>query len=291
MSRRTTCHRPPRRFAVALLALALLTGCDDGRDPLFSPLAVPPGLDLLPDDRAGIVVQPVSGVSEPFATEMAQSIAAALQAENVPASLRGGAASSYFLNAEIAMARNGDGTVILRLLWDLAAPDGSLIGSHEQRRNAPEPDTGTGALLAAMATEAAPQIAAMLQGDLPPPPLPVAPEAISVVPIEGAPGSGARELAAALAGSLPLYGVALAQAGGGRFQLHGEVTVTAVDPQTERISLLWRVIDDTGRELGQMAQDNTIAAGSLDGPWGEVAYLIADGVAAGVAEILARAGG
>lgn len=278
--------------AAAVLAFAALAGCDDGRDPLFSPLAVPPGLDLLPSDRAGVVVQPVSGVSEPFATEMAAAVAEALQRENVPASPRGGgAASSYFLNADIAMARHGDGTVTLRVLWDLAGPDGTLIGSHEQRKSAPEPDAGTGALLTAMAAEAAPQIAAMLHGESPPAPLAVAPDAVSIEPIEGAPGSGARDLAAALAVSLPLYGVNLSSQSGSRYRLHGEITMTPLDAATERISLLWRVTDDTGLELGQMAQDNTIAAGSLDSHWGEVAFLIADGVAAGVAEILARGGG
>jgi len=38
-------------------------------------------------------------------------------------------------------------------------------------------------------------------------------------------------------------------------------------------------------------QENDIAAGSLDGAWGEIAFLVADGVASGVAEILERSGG
>ena len=77
------------RSVLAVAALLALAGCDDGRDPLFSRLAVPPDLELLPTDRAGVVVQPVSGISEPFATDMAVAMAEALQESNVPASVHG----------------------------------------------------------------------------------------------------------------------------------------------------------------------------------------------------------
>lgn len=73
------------------------------------------------------------------------------------------------------------------------------------------------------------------------------------------------------------------------FRLEGDVAVTPVDGATERITLRWRVIAADGAELGRLDQQNDIPAGSLDGAWGEVAFLVADGVASGVAAILERA--
>ncbi|MEZ5670444.1 MAG: hypothetical protein R3F55_24025 [Alphaproteobacteria bacterium] len=282
-------------IAAALAALLALAGCDDGIDPLFSRQALPPGLALLPADRVGIVVQPVTGVSEPFATEMAAAAADALQQRNVPASLRGGAASSYFLSGDMGMSQNDNGTVTLRVTWDLTGPDGALVGSHTQHRDSPPPSERTGDLLRQMAADAAPQIAAMIQTGAPPPPVAAtaaaADNAVSIGAIAGAPGRGEAELEAALIASLPLYGVAVQPGAGDGLRLDGAVTLTPVDAGTERIRLTWRLLDGAGTELGQLAQENDIPAGSLDGDWGEVAYLIADGVAAGIAQIIDRTGG
>lgn len=277
--------------ALALLGLAL-AGCDDGIDPVFSRQALPPDLALLPADRVGIVVQPVGGVSEPFATEMSEAVAEALQEANVPASLHGGASQSYFLSGDTAMTRNGDGTVTLRVTWDLANPDGILVGSHEQRERIPVPNAQTGPLLQQIASRAAPDIAAMMRGDEPPAPLPVAESGtISIGAITGAPGSGDRDLAAALAASLPLHGLAVTTDATGETTVQGQISVTPAGEGVERIVLTWRVLGADGSELGQLSQDNQISAGSLDGAWGEIAYLIADGVASGVAEILDRTSG
>lgn len=279
-------------FVLLILAIGL-AACDSGIDPVFSRQAVPQGIALLPPDRFGIVVQPVAGVSEPFATEMATAIATALQDLNVPASLRGGAASSYFLTGDTAMTRNDDGSITLRLTWDLTGPDGTLIGTEELRERMPAPNEQTGPLLQQIAVRAAPQVAAMIQVGTPPAPIDVAAPSrtVSLGAISGAPGLGARDLAAALTGSLPLYGVALAEDGDTMYRLVCDVALTQVSPATQRIRLNWRVLDDNGTELGQLGQENDIPSGSLDGAWGEIAYLIADGVASGVAQILSRASG
>ncbi len=269
-----------------------LAGCDNGVDPVFSRQALPPDIALLPADRVGVVVQPVSGVSEPFATAMATAVVAALQEQNVPASLRGGAAESYFLTGDTAMSRNGDGTMLLRLTWDLTAPDGSLVGTHDVREPMPPPNEQTGALLEAVAARSAPPLAALIQQGEPPPPvaIEVANASVAIGPIDGAPGSGAEELAAALAARLPMHGIAVDRSGAGGYSVAGEIALRAAGGQTERIALRWRVRDADGQELGMLAQENDIPAGSLDGSWGEIAILIADGVASGVAEILERAG-
>jgi hypothetical protein len=284
--------RPASRRTIPVLLALALAACDDGVDPVFSRQALPPGIALLPSDRVGVVVQPVTGVSEPFATEMAQAVAEALQVENVPASLRGGAADSYFLSGDSAISRNGDGTVTLRVTWDLTDADGTLVGSHEEREVMPAPNEATGPLLSAVAARAAPALAALIQGGQPPQPVPVAADnrGVGIGGIAGAPGTGARDLAAALAVALPLHGVAVSDENGTpAFRLEGDVAVTPVDGATERITLRWRVIAADGAELGRLDQQNDIPAGSLDGAWGEVAFLVADGVASGVAAILERA--
>jgi hypothetical protein len=59
---------------------------------------------------------------------------------------------------------------------------------------------------------------------------------------------------------------------------------------TEQVTIAWELLDGSGRTLGRMSQDNAIPIGSLDGEWGDVAALIAEGAVMGVGEILVRKG-
>jgi hypothetical protein len=44
------------------------------------------------------------------------------------------------------------------------------------------------------------------------------------------------------------------------------------------------------RELGEIAQQNVVPAGSLDGPWGPVADEVARAAASGLLDLLGQAG-
>jgi hypothetical protein len=88
-----------------------------------------------------------------------------------------------------------------------------------------------------------------------------------------------------------MYGVAVGEDGTADYRLVGDVALGPADGATQRLALVWRVLDAAGEEVGRLDQANDIPAGSLDGAWGEIAFLIADGIASGVASILERADG
>ena len=57
---------------------------------------------------------------------------------------------------------------------------------------------------------------------------------------------------------------------------------------TQSIAVDWRVIEPSGDEIGTISQANSIPAGALDGPWGDIAFAIASGAAEGILTLLDR---
>ncbi len=273
---------------------ALVAGCEVV-PRVMEPGAAPPGLALLPQDRAGIVVDPVGGVSEPFATDMAREVVEGLIDANVPASLGRGAAQSYRLKGSASMVDRGNGMMQLYVDWALRDPAGALVGQFEDNTLAPRESPETAGYLADLARDAAPRLAALIQDEVPVSMVPVAAPAggvtVAVGPITGAPGTGSDDLMRAVRGNLPLFGMRIVDdAAVASHRLTGEIAVGPVSNGAQSVSLTWRLLDAAGEELGRLDQDNQVAAGSLDGSWAGVASVIAEGVAGGVAQILAQTG-
>jgi hypothetical protein len=77
----------------------------------------------------------------------------------------------------------------------------------------------------------------------------------------------------------------------GDIMILGKVSVTAPRDGQQQVSLNWTAVRTGGSdELGQVDQQSTIPAGSLDGPWGPVAGEIAKAAAAGLIDLLDQAG-
>ncbi|MEK9662216.1 MAG: hypothetical protein VW644_10860, partial [Alphaproteobacteria bacterium] len=56
----------------------------------------------------------------------------------------------------------------------------------------------------------------------------------------------------------------------------------------QQASLDWRVIANDGVEIGKITQSNPVAAGSLDGSWGEIADIAAQGAAQGIDALIRK---
>ncbi|MBB4287358.1 hypothetical protein [Roseospira goensis] len=107
-----------------------------------------------------------------------------------------------------------------------------------------------------------------------------------------APGDGKAALERALTRLFRQNGVRITDAPGSeRLTVRGAVEVLPAGAAgQEQVSIVWQVLDADGVVLGEVNQQNTIPRGSLDGRWGDVAALIAEGAAMGVGEILVRKG-
>jgi hypothetical protein len=109
----------------------------------------------------------------------------------------------------------------------------------------------------------------------------------AIVPtVQGAPGGGSLELTNAIQRELTKNGVSMAQGGGQAYRVEGRVIVGQAAGGKQPIEIEWQVKDPTGKKLGTVSQKNNIDAGSLDGPWGKVADMVAEAAVRRIVELL-----
>jgi hypothetical protein len=287
--------RPAPTALLAMLALLLigLAGCQ----PLPQPFAddrPPPGAPILtPKDGAGIVVQPITGVAEPLSAEIAAAMADALQSNDVPASTQVRNRASYILLGTAHEQVLPHGRAEIALHWELHGPDGASVGTHEQKLETSLAPwrAGDPGLLASLAKSAAPSVAGLLEEE-------GATDAGSGEPnvlvrtVSGAPGDGPRALARAMAASLRQANVAVtekepaAETAAKLFVVSGAVTMAAIGDGKEKVTVSWVLFDPSGTQIGQVSQENAVAAGSLNGRWGDTAYFVANAAAGGIVALL-----
>jgi len=272
-----------RLFVIAVFAL--LAACQPLPHPFDDARTLPPPNALKPPDSAGIVV--IAPAGEKDGAVMAAALVKALLAEDVPASTEGGNRGSFRLELadETASAAGGQR---LALRWTLRDAKGAVRGRGTATREfaaAALPGDAT----AAVAGAAAAKIAALVAGDAPVPLSPDVPVEVSLGAVTGAPGDGGTALARAIDEALGRAGVELGAPGApSRFALSCEVAVAPAEPGKELVSVRW-ILASGGRPLGQVSQQNTVPAGSLDHDWGDVAEAVAVAAAPGIAELISRA--
>jgi hypothetical protein len=118
-------------------------------------------------------------------------------------------------------------------------------------------------------------------------------EIVAVVqPVTGAPGDGEQSLTSAMRKHLASAGVKLTeQASGSVYTVRGTVELGAADGGQQPITIRWLVVDPNGAQIDKaVVQRNRIPAGSLDGPWGQVADLAASEAAKSVAKLIRPTG-
>lgn len=243
---------------------------------------------LVLEDRAGILVAAPAGDLPADPDRLAQAMAARLRKLNVPATTDAVNGESRYLHG---WAAGAPGELVVE--WELWELDGRLIGAYTQRRRlaAAPPKDGI-ALIEALAADAAPRIAALVQA----PPvaearIPGFPGARLVVPPLGAgPGDSVRSLAPALRAELAAAGLPVsARQSPSDILVLGEIVLEPAREGGQEVAIAWSVVRAGSREeLGRVEQRNRVPAGSLDGPWGHVARDIARAAAQGVIDLLER---
>lgn len=291
-----------RRHLRQFLALLLLAGCG----PLQLPfMQVPMPFERGPDDAtpealvrpppARIVVPPSTtlGLPERDARRFAETLAKALQEQELPVTAAEVPKPDYRL---LVASETAAGQV--RLTYTLVDPAGAPIGAAGGPRavSAAAWASADVATFRTAANEAAPGIAAMLaRADAASRQMDVS-ALVSRLPtvrmtgVNGAPGDGNRSLDRAIRDALAKEGVLVQEgAADGEFALAGQVNVVALPRRQERVEITWIVARADGTELGKVSQLNEIPAGTLNGLWADVALVVAEQAAGGVAEVIRRA--
>jgi hypothetical protein len=239
-------------------------------------------LDL--PDSAGIVVLDVADAPPSTSAALSRAMAAALAERNVPATTRSGNRQSHFLQG--AIEDDGRDAAIV---WSLYDADGDLVDSVRQSIEGTPVDAwarADAALMANLAKQSAPHIAALVQSGVP---VENTTPALFVADVSGAPGQGNQQLQSALRRHLSAAGLVLsAHPTADTLTVTGTVEVGPVTGDRQQATLEWRVIDGKQVEVGKIRQSNPVAAGSLDGSWGQVADIAAQGAAEGINNLVRR---
>ncbi len=279
----------------ALAGLFGLAACGDLPQPfrgqpglVASRLARPPAYRLAVTVPAGTL--PTAAQADALSRVLVE----ALTAQEVPAV----AGDPWPLDwvVEVAAARQPSGVAPRYVLRDAdGASLGEAMGSAVPLRDWQIADEE---VLRRAATEVAPRLATLVAradalrrtGDERA--AGAAPPVVRLLPVRGAPGDGNRSLTARMGERLATLGFQVQdQAEAAEYAVQGVVEMGPAARGQQRIEVVWTVSRRDGYDLGRVVQLNEIPAGSLNGLWGDVAFVVADEAAGGVRDVITNAGG
>lgn len=264
------------RKALALSLALALASCGEIPRPFAPEFKGETNALLMPVDRAGIVVKPVTGLEA--SGEFTAALVERLRGEGIAAMQGAGNSASLVLRG--SAKPDGDGWLVELALDD---PHGRALGIVATW--VPREPT------AAHASAVAKSVAAVLH---PEGPLPVARKpAVVVGEVAGVPGDGGRALARALEFNLRRANVELADLPEKATHV---VTATVIiarpkgqpGKELRHVDVRWTVRGADNREIGQVRQTNDVPARDIDRNWSEIAYVVADAAVDGIADLLSR---
>jgi hypothetical protein len=295
---------------VPIVGFVALAACSSVTEPLGmeDPFAIPqPFKGMERNDRMiaeairvpALVVAVPGGLPEDRATALRDRVVELAQASDIPA-LSEASVRAWTLSGQAAKIQSGgrpegrakkgkkpaggQGVIV----WRLADPDGA-----ERAKFSVNFRTIDDTLIDADLRPAAQATVVALDAALLRPNTQVAEAAAQVEKpiawvgaVKGAPGDGNQALARALAGILPVKGIAVeATQAKAQWRIEGMIKVVPGQAQ-DVVTLTWRVLDASGKEAGTIAQENAVPRGRLSKPWREIAGFAAEAAAEGIAQLI-----
>jgi hypothetical protein len=242
---------------------------------------------LLAPNSLGVVVRriegPVGWVGEAFAAAMA----AALRDRGIVAGSKWSNQQSLQLTANGYQKLHGNRVAELVVTWSLIDRSGKIRETRETRTVPPDAfwETPTPTMFQGIADQNAEMVVSWIdlaRDQRQPETMPT----VAIAAIADASGDGAVSLRRAISLALRAEQIKVVGDGEGDLVVHPQITVTPAQMNNEAVRVTWILSLPDGTEVGQVAQENMIAAGTLKGRWGVIAVAIADGAADGIAELI-----
>jgi hypothetical protein len=280
-----------RALAAALAAMAL-AACQPLPHP-FADDAPRPGSPMLTlRDSASVTIAPIDGTPRATAEKLGSAMASALQQREIAASDKTASIGSYELVGRIEeMPPSGDQAALVAV-WELRDASGQSVGERTERFEAGARDweEGSDEAVARVAAASADQLAALLQDDPPTEAEAGGHTRLLISSVEGAPGDGGESLPRAITEILKRQDVAIVTDPQAKADLVLDADVVVAKPKAgkQNVKIVWRVRRKDGSEIGTVGQENDVPAGLLDGPWGDVAYMVAVSAQDGIMQLVAR---
>ena len=243
-------------------------------------------------DSASVTIAPIDGAPQATAEKLAPAMASALQQREIAASDKTASIGSYELVGRIEeMPPSGD-KVALVAIWELRDPAGKSLGERTERLEAPAQDweQGREEAVTRLAAASADGLAALLLDDAPAEAEAGGRTRLLISGVEGAPGDGGESLPRAITEILKRQDVAIVTDPQAKADLVLDADVVVANPKAgkQNVKIVWRVRRRDGGEIGTVGQENDVPAGLLDGPWGDVAYMVAVSAQDGIMQLVAR---
>ena len=278
---------------LGLWALGLLAACQPLPHP-FAADAPKPGSPILAiKDSTSIWIAPVAGMPRATANRLAAAISEALQDRQIAASERTAALNSEVLLGRIQEMPDEDGQAAVVALWQLENAKGRFLGERAVRMagTAADWEEGKDGAVTRLATESADQLVSLIEGGPPPEAARIRQIRLLLGPITGAPGDGGKALVRAIALVLKRPDLAIVTKESDKPDLVLAATVTLGKPQRgkQHVAIVWRLSQADGGEIGTVGQQNDVPTGLLDGPWGSIAWSIAEAAEEGIMQLVAHA--
>jgi len=275
------------------LAAALAAAACQPLPHPFAADAPQPGSPILTlRDSASVTIAPVQGTPRATAEKLGAAMASALQQLEIPASDKAASIGSYELIGKIATTPASAGKSALVAVWDLREPSGLSLGERTERLEAPMRDWEEGAqdAVTRLAAASAARLAAMLQDEAPAEAETGGQTRLLISGVEGAPGDGTDSLPRAITEILRRQDITIVTDPEAKADLVLRATVVVAKPNAgkQNVKIVWYVRRKDGGEIGTVGQENDVPAGLLDGPWGDVAYMVAASTQDGIVQLVAR---
>lgn len=283
-----------KRIAAAIV-VAALAACGPLPRPFKPAAEAPPSPLVMEVVTAGVWIAPIAGVSRPMSQLLVDSVAEGLRRQGIEVVTDEPTTSRYQLRGRAELNRTDpsyDNIALIR--WTLIDVDGRTLGTDVQGVDGDrdEWDYGSPRIVADVGDNVPAFIAAAINKEEETlKPVRPAIAGLWVDVIAGAPGDGNRSLRRAIASAVERAGLAVAyDRRHAEFVLDGRVSLGPPTDGLQRIEIVWRVLTQDGREIGRATQKNMVEAGTFDGPWGDVAFVVADAALGGIQGVLRAAG-
>jgi hypothetical protein len=262
--------------------------------PLPHPFADdrPPAALIAVPDNFDIAVGSFEGKPAATAQKLPAAIARELVKHNIPASDETTSKGSYNLDGRIEEHPDRPGKSVVTVFWRLRDPRGKIVTERSDRLTASTHDwaKGNDQQISQLAAAGAGGLAALLIDETPKEQSGGGRIRVAIRKIEGAPGDGDASLASSLTALLKHQDIQLVDTAQGRPDLtvDAEVKIDPAKDNKQHVKIVWHVARAGGGEVGQVAQENDVPRGRLDGPWGDIAYSVAMAAEGGIMQLVDR---
>jgi len=278
------------RILCVLAALSMVSACGELPKP-FQRADAPPDVLARAKGGNGVRVGMPDGTTEPMAKLIAASVAKALAARDIPATVGTQGRLRYALKGRVIPGGGATAARPTRIEWQLfdKGSEPFFVFNHDIEGSAWEWGSpkiiqqigaDTGRLVAeavAPADKTLVAVAAPTRG-------------VWVRPIAGAPGDGDKSLTRAMRFALMGAQVAVtSDRAAARHILEGEFKLGAAKDSRQPVEIRWTVTYPDGGTVGHAVQRNLVPVGTFEGRWGETASIIAAAAVPGVKNVLDRA--